>query len=285
MNKLIVNADDLGLSIGTNIGIVTAIERGIVTSTSIMACGQAFDDACRRLKAIDEPCVGVHLVLDEEYSILPAEQIPSIVTADGKFFDRGLLLKKLLFSKKISLLEVYNEFNAQIKKCIDGGISISHLNGHGHVHVYPKIVSVICQLAAEYNIPYVRMPSEKLTFVDFSDFNIKKLINKYIVTIFALLAKSQFQKASIRFPQYFWGMLYGGNLNRNKLHTLLNKISNDGLSEIMCHPGDEDSERDHCYRNWDYHWQEEYAALLTHNDNTLKQNYKIDLTSFSKLKL
>ena len=94
MKRVIFNADDFGLHQATNEGIIKGMMNGLISSTSIMACGTAFEHAVSLVNANHIPHVGIHLVLDEEKPLSPPEEIPSLVTSDGKFLDRGTLLKR-----------------------------------------------------------------------------------------------------------------------------------------------------------------------------------------------
>ncbi|MBN2530964.1 MAG: ChbG/HpnK family deacetylase [Deltaproteobacteria bacterium] len=281
--KIIINADDLGLSPGNNTGIVNALKNGLVSSTSLMACGSAFDHAVTLLKQNQLPGVGVHLVLDEEHPVCLPSQIPSITTADGAFMARGTLLKKLIFSNQIKAEHVYAEFKAQIQKILDAGLSITHLDGHGHVHVYPKIHPIVSELALEFGITRVRVPAERFFYMDPGTFNLKKYINKVIVTSFSLLARKQFLKHNHVMPDDFMGMIFGGNLNRRNLEKVLANMPDARCVEIMAHPGDIDNQREEQYRHWQYHWAEELDALLANSKEDIREKYQYEIVSWAEV--
>ena len=85
MKRLIINADDLGWTEGVNRGIVEAHRNGIVTSTTLLANGIAFDSAVRLARQENHLGVGVHLNLSDGAPILPRWEVPSLVGADGQF--------------------------------------------------------------------------------------------------------------------------------------------------------------------------------------------------------
>jgi predicted glycoside hydrolase/deacetylase ChbG (UPF0249 family) len=280
MRKVIINGDDLGLSIGTNEGICACLQEGILSSTSIMAGGAAFDDAVQRLQRLGLRHVGIHLTLDEERPVLPPSEIPSIVTAEGIFFDRGKLLKKLLLGNAIQMDDVEREFRAQIQKCLDAGLQLSHIDGHGHVHVYPKISAVVAELAGAFGISRVRLPAERYRYVDLSAYGLGKHTNKFIVTTFARRARKRFLQAGLRFPEGFMGMLGGGNMNRANLRKTLARLPNTAHVEIMCHPGAPDLERDKRYAHWHYNWDAEMVALTSLTPGELRDAFGVELLPF-----
>ena len=283
VKTLIINADDLGLSKGTNIGIVNALQRGLVSSTSLMASGSEFDHAVSLLREAGITGVGVHLTLDEEKPVSNPTDIPSITTAEGRFMDRGVLLKKLLFSNQINMDQVSLEFRAQIRKIMDAGLTITHLDGHGHVHVYPGICRIAAALASEFGIARVRFPAERYGYMDVKSFNAKKYVNKVIVTTFSRLARKQYAAQRSVMPDGFMGMLFGGHLNGANLDKIFTNMPQASCVEIMSHPGDADPEREQVYRHWGYHWTDELNALLSHSKDEIQRRYGYRIISYEEL--
>ncbi len=283
VKQLIINADDLGLSKGTNIGIVNALQRGLVSSTSLMACGSEFDHAVSLLRQAGINGVGVHLTLDEEKPVSAPAEISSITTVAGRFMDRGVLLKKLLFSNQINLEHVALEFRAQIRKIMDAGMTITHLDGHGHVHVYPRISRIVAALAAEFGIARVRFPAERYGYMDVKSFNARKYVNKLIVTTFSRLARKQFTAQHNIMPDGFMGMLFGGHLNGANLDKIFANMPRANCVEIMSHPGDEDPAREQVYGHWRYHWTDELNALLSHSKEEIRHRYGYRIISYEEL--
>lgn len=151
--QLIINGDDFGYSPGQNYGIVDAYQNGILRSTSMMARGQATDQAVALAKANPGLGVGVHLVLDYGRPVLPLEVVPSLTGGDGAFlrppFEEGL---------QVSLTEVEREWRAQIELIRGLGITPTHLDGHHHFHLHPQLFSITCALAREFDLPIRPLP-------------------------------------------------------------------------------------------------------------------------------
>lgn len=149
--KLIINADDFGLSKGANYGIIDAYKNGVVRSTSIMAGMPAFDHGIKLLKTckgLEGFGCGVHLTLSAYKPVLSTHK--TIVDENGFFYKR---ISEELIESKFDLKEVYNEFSAQIQKVINNGIEITHLDSHHHVHTLKSLKPIIEKLVNEYNLP------------------------------------------------------------------------------------------------------------------------------------
>lgn len=146
--KLIVNADDFGLSKGANYGIIDAHKNGIVKSTSIMAGMPGFDHAVELLKGCSDLGCGVHLTLSAYKPVLDSHK--TIIDEEGFFYKR---INPDKDRDKFDLEEIYSEFCAQIEKVKSRGIEITHLDSHHHVHTFEFLKPVMEKLVGKYNLP------------------------------------------------------------------------------------------------------------------------------------
>lgn len=147
--KLIVNADDFGLSRGVNFGIIDAMRYGIVRSATLMASGPAFDHAVELGKSNEALGIGIHLILTWGYPLLSGHKTlvddrgqfhkPAYAETHGDCLDPG---------------EIEKEFTAQIEKVLASGIQPTHLDSHHHVHMLPACREVIAAVARKYSLPY-----------------------------------------------------------------------------------------------------------------------------------
>ena len=154
--RIIVNADDFGKSWVVNDAIEAYIKDGIVTSTTIMAGGEAFEDAVERANHYPNISIGVHLHIDECKSLTNNK----LFREYGMMDDNGAFIYGSFYRKLISreLKEaIYEEWNAQIKKVIDAGIYVSHLDSHHHVHILPEMYDIVCRLMDNNNIRHIRL--------------------------------------------------------------------------------------------------------------------------------
>ncbi|HEV3485683.1 MAG TPA: ChbG/HpnK family deacetylase, partial [Vicinamibacterales bacterium] len=133
---LIVTADDAGLHEGMTSGAIEAHRNGIVTACSLVANGAAFDDAIERLRDVPSLEVGVHLTLVEERP-LTAMRFPKKYTS----------FVPLYLARRIPMGNIERELRAQIEKVLATGLRVTHLNGHQHLHLLPRIFALVARLA------------------------------------------------------------------------------------------------------------------------------------------
>ena len=148
MAKIINNADDFGYSRAVNYGIIDSFQRGVLTSTTLMANMPGFDHAVMLAKENPELGIGIHLTLTAGTSILNGHQ--TITDENGKFRKRTYYCQ---MDTPIDEEEVYNEWKAQIEKVLSSGIVPTHLDSHHHIHIFRNNLPIFMRLAKEYNLP------------------------------------------------------------------------------------------------------------------------------------
>lgn len=153
--RLIVNADDYGLSPGVTEGILLAHRKGLVTSTSFMVNQPASEYALKQIPTVPKLGVGIHLNLDAGHPVLPPAKIPSLVTKDGTFHCYSQLAPKL-WRWQVSPAEIEAEFRAQIRWMKERGFSPTHADSHHHVHMYPAAARSFLRAVKAEGIQKVR---------------------------------------------------------------------------------------------------------------------------------
>lgn len=134
--RLIVNADDFGMSRGITDAIIIAHRYGILTSTSLMANMPAAEYALSRAIAFPSLAVGIHLNICQGRPILPAREVPTLIGPDGNFHSAREMVRRL-WTWRAAPAEVESEFRAQIRWATKRGIVLSHADSHHHMHIYP----------------------------------------------------------------------------------------------------------------------------------------------------
>jgi len=244
VKNLIVNADDLGWTEGVNRGILEAFRHGIVTSTSLMANGEAFANAIELARTAPDLGVGVHLNLSDGASVAQPAKVKSLLNNAGRFGGgpKGLLLRRA--SGGLLLEEVEREWDAQIQKVRAAGIEPTHLDGHKHVHMLPGLFEVALKLAKRHGIGAVRVALEasSLRTALASGANhrasvvMKQGVEARGLKLLARDAREQATRAGIATADYFCGIAQTGELTREGLEELLRNLL-EGTTELMCHPG------------------------------------------------
>jgi len=278
MCNLIVHADDFGLSEQVNDGILYAHLHGILTSTSIMPNGAAFEHAiniCRSNPTLD---LGIHLTLVEEKPILQVSTIPTLINGAGKLHHHCTTFVKKYLLGKISTYEIQCELEAQVQQVVNQGISPSHIDSHQHLHMLPRIRKIVINLAKKYNIPAIRVPYETLRYYMFKDLkSINRLLQLAILNLLTLFGSNLYEPHI----NHFFGFYYSGNLNKHNLLNILQILPSKGNFEIMCHPGFDDP--NNCYNHWNYNWSDELNALIDPDIGRFSKNKGIRFISYRQL--
>lgn len=154
--KLIINADDAGIDEARNRGILEAIDKGVVRSISLIVGQAGFEDAVKKFKNKKNISVGLHFNLTAERPL--ARGLRMLVKSDGAFFDKFELFQKAMRGE-INPAEAARELQAQLAAFQATGITLSHLDGHNHVHLLPGIREAISMVMPQKT--WVRLPFER----------------------------------------------------------------------------------------------------------------------------
>jgi predicted glycoside hydrolase/deacetylase ChbG (UPF0249 family) len=276
---LVVNADDLGLHADINRGIERAHTDGVVGSASISAVGEAFDDAlelCRRNRSLD---VGVHLTLVEERPLSDPRDLGRLVGSDGNFASGyGDLVPRVL-SGAVSQAEVRRELTAQVERVVQAGLRPSHINGHQHVHLLPRVWPVVLELAHRFAIPWVRIPR-------FGP--IASGSPSLVVTAFRLglnLLQSWRRGGGLgpmRSPDCTPALGFAGHLSAERILRAVKDAPRGRIAELVTHPGVGSVELKARY-GWGFDWSGETDALTDPSLLGSLEDAGFRLTTFSEL--
>lgn len=212
MRQLVINADDFGFTRDVNAGIVQAHREGVLTSTTLMANGDAFEDAVRLARETPTLDIGCHLVLVQGTSLLTGRPLPET--------PRGVIAALVRRH-----LDVYAELRAQIERILSAGISPTHLDSHKHTHIVPTVFQAVIRLAQEFQIPFVRLPLDRTA--PFANLP---------CGVADPLYRRMGERRGVRMTDHFLGFRLTGSLNEQSFASALRTIK-EGSTEFMCHPG------------------------------------------------
>ena len=275
---LVVNADDLGLHLDINRGIEMAHGDGIVRSASLSAAGDAFDAAlelCRRNPELD---VGVHLTLVEEQPLTDPGRLGRLVTAEGRFVSGYAALVPRMISGAVSEEAVRRELSAQVERVIEAGIRSSHLDGHQHVHLLPRVWPVVMDLARRHSIPWIRVPRFRPVSAGSPSFVVTALR-----CVMNVLQRRRKHSLSIgRSPDATPALGFSGHLTADRILRHLDRIPSGLVSELVTHPGVQSPELEASY-DWGFDWDRETAALTDPSLGASLEEAGFRLTTFAEL--
>ena len=161
VKRLIINADDFGLAPGVNRAVVELQQAGALSSTTLMAAGGYFSAAAHLAFAQPALAVGCHVVLVDGVPCLRTSEVPSLLGALGSTFrpTAGSFVRDLL-RRRIRPQEIEAEAIAQIKRIQSSGITVSHIDSHKHMHMFPRVLAPLLRAARHCGVPCVRNPFE-----------------------------------------------------------------------------------------------------------------------------
>lgn len=147
--KLIINADDFGLSKSISDGIIEGIKSGYITSTSVMVNMEYAEYAIKKAIENNISCIGLHINFTKGYPVIPNA---NLIDENGMFLNQKLQIE----NNKLSYEDAYNEIKAQINlidKYSEGKIKPDHLDTHHFVSHNENIKKALIDISKEYNIP------------------------------------------------------------------------------------------------------------------------------------
>ena len=295
MRRLIVNADDFGLTSGINRAIVEARERGIVTSATLMANAGAFDQATEmaRAKAADGGIfsVGCHVVLLDGEPLLPASRVPSLLQSEagkGKRF-RSSLNQFVIASlrHKLNPDDIEAEATAQMERIQRAGVQLSHFDTHKHAHMFPAVLRPLLRAARARNVPAVRNPFGQVWPLPFSSLvrtrqAWKRFAQLNVLRSFAAEFRREVAAHGLRTTDGSLGVLVTGVLDLNLFAAIVESMP-EGTWELVTHPGYNDAELDQVSTRLRQSRQQELRLLTSPDAKQLLQRAGIELISYRQL--
>jgi predicted glycoside hydrolase/deacetylase ChbG (UPF0249 family) len=235
--RLVVNADDFGLSPGISRGILAAHRDGVVTSTSLLGNVATLDEARALLAGTPRLGVGVHLTLVGGRPISDPTTVPSLLAPDGRSFHaRGTELISAWARGRIVRAEVERELDAQVARVREAGIAIDHLDTHHHLGFLPVVGQAVEAVARRHGIAGIRSAVERPTLAWATD--PRRGLEAGLLTGLAWLTRRQL--GARRHGPQSWGYVESGRLDEIRILEIIGRLG-PGAHELICHPGEEDT--------------------------------------------
>ena len=275
---LIVNADDLGLTEGHNRAIVEAHSRGILTSTSLLACGRAFDDAVERARLAPTLGIGIHLTLLEGVPVLPAAEVPDLVDGNGRFGLSYARLFRRVGLGQVRLEQVVREWRAQIRKVMATGLAVTHLDSHKHIHMHPQLLEVVLALAGEFGVRRMRLSRPV---------RLASGAKPALLGLLAMWARRRAAQRGVRTPDALLGLEFSGQMTTVRVLKALSRPWQ-GTRELMMHPAYPNVVLNQLLAegyDWiaGYRFEDELAALCSARVRARLDKLQIELMSHARI--
>ncbi len=248
MRRLIINADDLGLTTGVNRGIVEAHQRGVVTSATMMANAGAVEDAVARARQA-ALSVGCHVVLIDGAPLLAPQDVSSLVVADGRgarFREGWLGFAARALRKRLNQDQIAAEVEAQIRQIQKKGVPVTHVDSHKHVHLLPPVLAPMLRAAKACGVRAVRNPFAPLKPLALAHLARRpRLWTRYSEVRLLRRFSQEFRKtvadAGMITTDGTFGIVVTGALDEELFAALVGSLP-EGTWELVCHPGYCDAE-------------------------------------------
>lgn len=279
LKRLIINADDFGRHELINQAVEKGVTEGCLRSATLMPGGKAFESAVAVARRHEALGVGIHFTLVNGYPILPPQEIPSLVTAEGVFFDDYTVLVKNFLSGRVNLEEVRAELAAQLNKLEGAGLKLTHADSHQHMHTLPGIIDIVLALSKASGIKALRTPRTPLFSGEFG--GLGQLIGRLGLGSLACLAAWKAERKGLATTEHFAGIVAGEAVSEAYLLDFIRQLQ-PGTTEVMMHPGlDNRVLIPECA--WEHDFEAELAAIVSPAVRELAVSEQVEITNFLAL--
>jgi hopanoid biosynthesis associated protein HpnK len=291
VRRLIVNADDFGLTPGVNRAIAETHSAGIVSSATLMAKGVAFGDAVERARAAPTLAVGCHVVLVDGAPLSEPGSVDTLLAIRSaepdKFHSRLPAVAARAVFGGFDPDQLVEEITAQIRKLQSAGLQVTHLDTHKHTHVFPEILSALVRAARICGVPAIRNPFVPVSAVSATQFASKPgLWKRYgqvrMLRSFAGQFRAKVRRAGLATPDGIVGVVETGSYNPSLLRQTLANLA-EGTWELVCHPGYDDADLRAAHTRLMESRDQERRLLMSGELRTFLDEQKIRLTSYREL--
>lgn len=280
MRRLIVNADDFGLTSGVNRGIVAAHTRGIVTSSTLMACGAAFDDAVALAHATPSLSIGCHVLLVDAVPVLELKHVSSLAKSSSgspRFRESILEFACAALTPRLNEDQIEAEITAQIQKLQNAGIQLSHLDSHKHTHMFPVVFRPMLRAAKKCGIRAVRNPFEPLIIAGARQW--KRSFQLGVLRSFRSRFRRALDEAGMQTPDGCIGIIATGGLTQQIFRNLIENLP-EGTWEFVTHPGYNDPDLNVIKTRLRESRENELAILTSEETKELLSRNNVQLISY-----
>ena len=290
MRRLIINADDFGLTAGVNRAIVEAHENGVVSSATLMANGRAFAQAVSLAQSTPRLGVGCHVVLVDGSPLLPHMQVHSLLdrsrdsTGDARFREGISKFGTLALLGRLAADEIEAEATAQIRKLQASGIPVTHLDSHKHTHLFPRVLRPLLRAAKSCGVRAIRNPFERIqgSQLAASPSLWRRWIEVGVLRSFARQFREAVQQSGIATPDGTLAIVATGTLNDRLLRLMVENLP-EGTWELVCHPGYNDADLQGIRTRLRQSREQELRILTSQSTRDLLAANGVEIVSFREL--
>jgi len=243
VRRIIINADDFGLTTGVNSAVIELHANGFLTSATLMAHASATEDAIALALKTPTLGVGCHIILVDGNPTLPAHSIPTLIDSHTGLLHRKLTtFLRLLLLGRIHPDEIQAEATAQIARLTQTGLRLTHIDTHKHTHMFPAVLRPVLKAARAAGISSVRNPFEPLWSRRATPAApVARRIQVNLLHGLHTRFRRTVQQEGFTTTNGSLGVLATGSLTAETVASLLTNMP-DGTWELVTHPGYNDQD-------------------------------------------
>ena len=285
MRRLIVNADDFGLTAGVNRAIIEGNRKGIVTSATLMANAQASEEAIELARTQLGLKTGCHVVLIDGVPL--SANLPSLTNGSARFRNSLKEFAMAAVRKKVAAEEIEREVEAQVRKLQSSGITLTHVDSHKHTHMFPHVLRPLLRAARACGIRAVRNPFEPMrswpgSMVLGTPGLWLRSAGVMAFGMFAAEFRRAIKEQGMVSTDGTVGIAATGLLDQDKLSRILEALP-EGTWELVCHPGYSDADLQSAGTRLTQSREIELAALTSVATKEALARRRIELISYADL--
>lgn len=285
MRRLIINADDFGLTSGVNRAIAEGNRSGVITSATIMANAQASAAAMDMARAQPDLKTGCHIVLIDGVPL--SANLPTLTNGTSRFRSSLKQFAMAAVRKQIASDEIQREAEAQIRTIQASGITLTHVDSHKHTHMFPHVLRPVLRAARACGIRAVRNPFEPLrswpgSMVLGAPGLWLRSAGVMAFQMFAGEFRQALKEEGMVSTDGTVGIAATGKLDQKMLLQILKALP-EGTWELVCHPGYSDADLKAAGTRLTASREIELSALTSKETKEALGRQKIELISYADL--
>jgi chitin disaccharide deacetylase len=235
VRRLVVTADDFGLSPEVNEAVEMGHRQGILTSASLMVGAPAAKDAVERARRLPQLHVGLHLAVVDAHPSLSLREVSGLLGPEGRLPTNLPAAGMRFFFLPAVRRELAREVRAQFEAFHATGLALDHVNAHHHMHLHPTVAELIVRVGRDFGLKAVRVPAEPAEILARAGDPPRNRMGHRLVGWRAAALRARLRRAGLTCNDQLFGLAWTGSVTEERILRLIPHLP-EGVSELFCHP-------------------------------------------------
>ncbi len=263
-----------------------AHRRGVVGSTTLMAKGPAYLDACRQARGASRLDVGCHVVLVDGEPVSPPNHLASL-TRDGRFRSSIVGLGARAVSGLLNQDQIQAEAEAQIRRMQGAGLEVTHIDTHKHAHIFPAVFRPLLRAARRAGVKAIRNPFAPIRALAYAHLMRRphlwgRYTQVFLLRPFCDSFRRQVEAEGLVTTDGTFGIIATGRLDEQLFDAIIGSVP-EGTWELVCHPGYCDDELRRVEKGLLESRETELRVLTSQSAKDALQRHGVELISYREL--